>query len=116
MQEIADRDNTDQAKAQAHLMAVAMEKPRFASQAVIRRVDLSYRLGDKIAGIVGRNASFAASRPAPFTPMTYPIVVGVNRSFAGDISTNLTLDDFRSESDPGAIASLGYEEPGGEAD
>jgi hypothetical protein len=115
-QPIVERDDTLAARGQAHLITLLAEKPQFAGQATIRRVDLSYRLGDKIAGVLGRNASFRTDRPLPGVAPSYPIVVALDRSFAGEISTTLALDDLRSTYDPGALAAVANQEPDGGRD
>jgi hypothetical protein len=35
----------------------------------------------------------------------------VERTYTMDIATTLTLDDFRSDTDPAAIGTVGYREP-----
>jgi hypothetical protein len=93
------RDDTQNATDHGRQLQSAHEMATLAGSVTIPFITTYYRIGDRIAGIAGRDASLqtnvgASAGEAP----TYPWVVGIAWSFDGDRqSTTLQLSDRRSE-------------------
>lgn len=91
-----DRDDTDDALAEAQARRLASEAGRVAGTAVIPRLTTAYRLGDRVRSIQGRGLSLRTNAGAPSAEgEVFPAVVGLTWDLDGRRRTILHLSDHR---------------------
>lgn len=90
------RDDNRDAQAEADARRLAMEAGEVSGIVVIPRFTTSYRLGDKIRAIQGRNLSLRTNAGAPSVEgEVFPTVIGLTWDFDGQQRTILELSDQR---------------------
>lgn len=95
--DVVSRDDTDSALALAYAQQRATELAKFGGSVTIPRVTFAYRVGDKVAGIRGRDVDFNATVGLDQGEgATYPTIVAIDWDFEGGQSTTLHLSDERS--------------------
>ena len=92
------RDDSQDALAEANARRNAGEAGEVAGYVVIPRFTQTYRIGDRVRSIQGRNLSLQTNAGAPTEEgEVFPAVVGVTWDFEGDQRTILQLSDQRSQ-------------------
>jgi hypothetical protein len=93
------KDDTDDATHYAEAYRKATELGRVAGSFTVPRISGAYRIGDKIAGLRGRNIDLTENAGAPLgeAPI-YPVVVGLAYTLEGGDapSTTFELSDHRA--------------------
>lgn len=98
--DVASRDDTEDAQALADSERRALEPGVFGGSATIPRFVTGYQIGDKITAIHGRNVSLQTNITGAGESPTYPSVVGLTWDFEEGQSTGLQLSDRRDEPPP----------------
>lgn len=92
--EYAVRDDTDQAREDADSRRSATETARFSGPVRVPRLTVSYRIGDQIEAISGRELSLATTTKAPDGEgIAYPRVASITWNMDGQQSTTVSLSD-----------------------
>ena len=95
-QAVVVRDDTQNASAEASARRLAGEAGEVAGSVTIPRFTSSYRIGDKIRSILGRNLSLRTNPGAPIEEGDiFPSVVALNWEFDSRQYTTLQLSDNR---------------------
>ena len=93
------RDDSADALAEANARRNASEAGEVAGFVVVPRFTQTYRIGDRVRAIQGRNLSLRTNAGAPGEEgEVFPAVVGVTWDFEGGQRTILHLSDQRSRS------------------
>ena len=93
------RDDGAEALAEANARRNANEAGEVAGSVVIPRFTQTYRIGDRVRSIQGRNLSLQTNAGSPTEEgEVFPAVVGVTWDFEGDQRTVLQLSDLRNRS------------------
>lgn len=97
---VVARDDTDAARAYAFAQQRQTELARFAGSVTIPRLTLAYSVGDKVAGVAGRNMSLQSNvGGSEGEGPVFPTVVGLDFMFEGGQQTIIHLSDERSRPD-----------------
>jgi len=93
---VTDRDDTQDAQAEANARRLAGESGEVTGSITIPRFTDAYRVGDRIRAIQGRGLSLRTNAGAPTEEgEVYPAVVGLTWDFDGRQQTILHLSDER---------------------
>ncbi len=93
---VIERDDYEEADAEADARRLANEAGEVAGSATIPRFTSAYLIGDKIRAIVGRNLSLKTNAGAPAEEGdVFPTVVAITWTFENRQVTTLQLSDHR---------------------
>ncbi len=96
---VTDRDDSQDAQAEADSRRLAAEAGEVAGSVTIPRFTEAYRVGDRLRAIQGRGLSLRTNAGAPNEEgEVYPAVVGLTWDFDGKQQTILHLSDERGVS------------------
>ncbi len=94
---IVTRNDAQDALAEAEAYRLAREAGEVAGSAVVPRLTLAYRIGDRIQSIQGRGLSLRTNAGAPSEEgQVFPAVVGLTWGFEHQQHTTLLLSDQRA--------------------
>lgn len=94
--ELIDRDDTDNATAEAEARCLATESGVMQGTFTIPYITTYYQIGDRITGIVGRGLSMRTDGNATNEVPAYPTVNGLRWNFAGEQTTTIEISDAGS--------------------
>jgi hypothetical protein len=96
---VTDRDDSQEAQAEANSRRLTAEAGEVAGSVTIPRFTAAYRVGDRIRAIQGRGLSLRTNAGAPTQEgEVFPAVVGLTWNFEGKQQTTLHLSDERGRS------------------